>query len=157
MASLENAQNNHSAASIDALDRTRRRLMVVVVITSSIMLLSQVAGAAFFDTVPRVLKNTLILAGVAGSLLFVVFMMRFHRFQMRVHADPELRMKLNDERVVALRREAIMHGWVAVLVATAFGVSIAPFTDLPDQAVLPVLLLLAVNTPLVSILIRDRG
>ena len=147
----------HSAASIDALDRTRRQLMIVVVITSSIMLLSQVAGVALFDQMPRLLRNTLILAGVAGSLIFVVFMMRFHRFQMRVHADPELRKKLNDERVIALRREAIMHGWVAVLVATAFGVSIAPFADLPDQVVLPVLLLLAVNTPIVSLLIRDRG
>lgn len=157
MTSLGNTQESHSAASIDALDRTRRHLMIVVVITSSIMLLSQAAGAAFFDSVPRILKNTLILTGVAGSLLFVVFMMRYQRFQMRVHADPELRKRLDDERVIALRRDAIMHGWAVVLVAVAIGVGLAPFADLPDQVVLPVLLLLAVNTPIVSLLIRDRG
>ena len=156
MTSLETTPKTHTAASIDALDRSRRHLMIVVVITSSIMLLSQAAGSAFFDHTPQILKNVLILAGVAGSLLFVVFMMRYNRFQMRVLADPDLRKRLDDERVLSLRREAIMHGWVAVLVVVAIGVGIAPFVELPDQAVLPVLLLLAVHTPLVSFLIRDR-
>lgn len=157
MTSLEKTQESHSAASIDALDRTRRNLMIVVVITSSIMMLSQAAGSAFFDQMPVILRNTLIFAGVTGSLLFVVFMMRFQMFQTRVQGDPELRKRLDDERILTLRREAIMHGWVVVLLALAAGVAVAPFADLPDQAVLPVLLLLAVNTPIVSLLIRDRG
>jgi hypothetical protein len=156
MTSLDSKLLDRSANDIDALDRSRRHLFVLVIITSSIMLLSQAAGAAFFHDMPPLLSKILILAGVAGSLLFVVFMMRYQRFQMRVHGDPELRKRLDDERVITLRKEAIMHGWVAVLVAVAAGVALAPFVELPDQAVLPVLLLLAVNTPLVSFLIRDR-
>ena len=77
----------------------------------------------------------------AGAAVWLVAMGRYHRFQRRILADPELRRRLDDERVITLRREAVYRGWLVLVVAVALGVVVAPFVELPDQAVLLTLLL----------------
>lgn len=157
MATPDSHDNLDPPADIDALDRARRRMLTAVLVTSTLWLLPQILQGILGDGMPRVLSTTMILAGVAGALAWMFFMLRFHRFQTRVHGDPELRGRLDDERVLAVRREAIYRGWLLVVVALGLGVAVAPFAELPDQAVLMTLMLLAVNAPIVFFLVLDRG
>lgn len=157
---METTDSNHgtnSIAEIEALDQSRRHILVAVATTSTLWMLPEILRGVFGDTLPQVFNNVLILAGVIGSLAFMVFMFRFHRFQMRVLGDPELRQRLDDERVLELRREAIYRGWIILVIALAICVAVAPFTELPDQAVLLTLMLFGVNSPIVWFLILDRG
>ena len=146
-----------SNTELDALDRSRRHMLMAVVITSILMLLPQIVRGIKDDLLPGALNTALVLVGVVGSLAFVIFMMRFHRFQMRVHGDPELRQRMNDERVIEMKMKAVYRAWVTVVVAVALGVAVAPFADLPDQVVLLTLMLLSVNAPIIFFLILDRN
>ena len=157
MASPGSHERPDSTADLDALDRSRRHMLIAVVATSTLMLLPQILQGILDDKLPDKLGSALILAGIAGALAFVVFMLRFHRFQTRVHGDPELRQRLDDERVLEMRREAVYRGWVTLVVVVGLGVAVAPFAALPDQAVLLTLMLLAVNAPILFFLALDRS
>ena len=109
------------------------------------------------DGIPHRLNIALVIAGIVVALAYVVFMLRYHRFQMRVLGDPELRQRLDDERVIELRKEAIYRGWITLVLAVGLGVAVAPFADLPDQAILLTLMLLAVNAPIMFFLALDRS
>lgn len=157
MVTADSTSNRDSTTEIDALERSRRHMLTAVVATSTLWLLPQIVQGIKDDWLPGPLNTALVLAGVVGALAYVVFMMRFHRFQMRVHADPELRRRLNDERVLEMRMKAVYRTWVILVVAVALGVAAAPFTDLPDTPVLLTLMLLAVNSPIIFFLVMDRG
>ena len=144
------------AGTIEALDRARRRMLVAVVVTSTLWLLPQILVSVSEDLLPGAAIAALSLAGVLGAMAWMVFMWRFHRFQQRVLGQPELRRRIDDERVQQLRREAVFRAWVLLVLVIGAGVAASPFTALPDQAILQTLLLLAVNAPLVFFLILDR-
>ena len=146
-----------SISELDALDRSRRHMLIAVVTTSTLWLVPQILRGVFDEGLPQALNNALIVAGVVGALAYVFFMLRFHRFQMRIHGDPELRERLDDERVIELRKESIYRGWIILVLAVGLGVAVAPFADLPDQPVLLTLMLLAVNAPIMFFLALDRG
>ncbi len=143
-------------ALVEALERARRHMLLAVVVTTTVWLLPQILVSAAEGLLPGTLVAVLSLAGVLGALAWMVFMWRFHRFQQRVLAQPELRQHLDDERVQQLRREAVFRAWVLLVVVIGAGVAASPFTALPDQAVLTTLLLLAVDAPLVFFLVLDR-
>jgi hypothetical protein len=151
------AADTRPVDEIEALDRSRRHMLVTVIVASTASMLPWILRGALGESLPPTLNTVLILVGVAGAVAYVVFMMRFHRFQTRVHGDPALRARLDDERVLALRREAISRGWLVLVVVLGLGVAVAPFAALPDQAVLMVLLLVAVNAPIGFFLFLDRG
>lgn len=145
-----------SPADLEALDRSRRQMLASVVITSALWLVPQILQTALGDGLPRPVTAMLILAGLAGAVVWMVFMWRMHRFQQRVLASDDLRHRLDDERVIALRREAIYRGWVVLLILLAIGVAVAPFVELPVMAVLLTLLLVGVDAPIVFFLALDR-
>jgi hypothetical protein len=145
-----------SPADLEALDRSRRQMLASVVITSALWLVPQILQTALGDGLPRTVTAVLILAGLAGAVAWMVFMWRMHRFQQRVLASDDLRHRLDDERVIALRREAIYRGWVVLLILLAIGVAVAPFVELPVMAVLLTLLLVGVDGPIVFFLALDR-
>lgn len=146
-----------STNDLDVLDRSRRQMLITVVATSSVWMLAQIIQSIFQNRLPQSLNAILVIAGIIGALAFVVFMLRFHRFQMKVLADPELRQRLDDERVIELRKKAIYRGWIILIIAIAIGVAVAPFIDLPGQVVLLTLMLIGVNAPIVFFLALDRG
>jgi len=146
---------SRSPSDLDALERSRRRMLMAVVAASTLWLAPQIVRGFFPTGLPHALSASLALAGMAGALAYLVFMMRFHGFQRRVLGDPELRERMNDERVIALRREAIYRGWIVLVLAVGLGVAAAPFTDLPDQATLLTLLLVAVDAPILFFLALD--
>lgn len=146
----------HSLDEIEALERSRRRMLLSVVIALAVWIVPQILHTSLEDGLPRPVYAALVLAGIAGALVFVVLMLRYHRFQTRVQSDPELRRRLDDERVVALRKEAIYRGWWTVALAIALGVAIAPFVEIPDQGLLLTLMLIVVNAPIVYFLVLDR-
>lgn len=157
MVVTESPAGRPSNAEIEALDRYRRQMLIALVAATTLWIVPQILREALVNWLPQALNNTLILAGVAGALAYVVLMMRFHRYQRRIQADPDLRERLDDERVIELRKTAVYRGWVALVVAIGLGVAVAPFTDLPDQAVLLTLMLVAVNTPILFFLALDRS
>ena len=152
--------NEHAApnpaAEIETLERSRRRMLASVVVTSALWLVPQIVQGLWAGALPRGLAVALVLAGVGGALAWMAFMWRYHSFQQRVMTDPELRSRLDDERVVALRKDAILRGWGVLVAALAAGVAAAPFVDLPDVPVMLTLLLVGVNAPIVFFLILDR-
>ena len=145
-----------SGDQIESLERARRRMLVAVVIATTAWFLPQILHGVLAEGLPRAATAALIVVGVAGALVYVASMWRFHRFRQRVQGDPELRRRLDDERVAALRREAICRGWIVLVIALGVGVAAAPFVELPAQAVLLTLLLVAVDAPLVFFLALDR-
>ncbi|MEN8006045.1 MAG: hypothetical protein ABFS42_03480 [Candidatus Krumholzibacteriota bacterium] len=157
MVATESHVGLKSTSELDALDRSRRHMLIAVVATSTLWLVPQILRSAFDEGLPQVLNIALIVAGVVGALAYVFFMLRFHRFQKRILGDPGLRERLDDERVLILRKEAIYRGWVILVLAVGLGVAVAPFADLPDQAILLTLMLLAVNSPILFFLVLDRG
>ncbi len=147
---------SHSTTDIDALERSRRLMLLAVVATSTLMLLPMILYGIIGERLPRMLHDGLIIATIVGALTYVVFMMRFHRFQKRVLSDPDLRQRMDDERVLEMRKEAIYRGWMILVLVIGLGVSVAPFVDLPAQAVLLALMLVAVNMPILFFLDLDR-
>lgn len=148
---------NDSTNDLDVLERSRRQMLIAVVATSSVWMVAQIVQAIFNNRLPSPFNAILVIAGIIGALAFVVFMLRFHRFQMKVLADPKLRQRLDDERVIELRKEAIYRGWIILIIAIAIGVAVAPFIDLPGQVVLLTLMLIGVNAPIMFFLALDRG
>jgi hypothetical protein len=144
------------AAQIEILDRSRRRMLASVVATSVLWFVPQIVQGLWAGALPRGLTIVLVLAGIGAAFAWMGFMWRYHSFQQRVLADPDLRSRLDDERVVALRKDAILHGWAVLVAALGVGVAAAPFVDLPDMPVMLLLLLLAVDGPIVAFLILDR-
>lgn len=157
MSTSPSIANHSSPAEIEALDRSRRQMLVAVVVTTALWMIPQILRGIGGDRLPHTLSAVMILIGVAGALANVFFMLRYHRFQMRVLADPDLRERLDDERVLDVRREAIYRGWVILVLLIGLGIGVAPFADLPDQAVLLTLMLVAVNAPILFFLALDRG
>ncbi len=157
MTNVKSHNHHTSLGQLDALEQSRRIMLLAVIITSNLWLLPLIIQNIFEDSLSRGLYSVLVIAGILGGLVWMVSMFKYHRFQMRVLEDPELRERLDDERVLEIRREAIYRGWFVLVVALALGVGAAPFFDLPDQAVLLSLLLLGVNAPIVFFLILDRG
>lgn len=154
------ASNPHPAqsivAEIESLERSRRAVLIAVVVTSAAWMLPQIVQSVMAESIPRLLNNALIITGILGALAFTGFMLRYHHFQTKVHGDPQLRSHLDDERIVELRKEAIYRGWFTVMVMIAAGVGIAPFAELPDQAILLALMLVAGNAPILFFLALDR-
>lgn len=148
---------NDTTNDLDVLDRSRRQMLIAVVATSSVWMVAQIIQSIFNNRLPSPFNAILVIAGIIGALAFMVFMLRFHRFQMKVLADPKLRQRLDDERILELRKEAIYRGWIILIIAIAIGVAVAPFIDLPGQVVLLTLMLIGVNSPIVFFLALDRG
>jgi len=148
--------NSNTMVEIEALERSRRHMLVAVLIASTIWFAQMILSGLVGDGLPANLKIALFAAGMVGALAFMLLMFRFHRFQMRVHGDPALRERLNDERIQEVRREAIYRSWWVLVIAVALGVAVAPFVELPDQALLLTLMLVAVNGPIVFFLALDR-
>ena len=145
-----------SLPDLDALERTRRNMLVAVAATVTLWLAPQIVRAGTQGRLPHALDTVLLLGGMVGALAYVVFMLRFHRFQKRILSEPRLREMMNDERIGALRREAVYRGWIVLVVAVALGVAVAPFVELPVRAVLLTLLLVAVDAPILFYLALDR-
>jgi hypothetical protein len=141
---------------VESLERWRRQMLATVVVTTILWFVPQILQTVLADGLPAAARAALVVAGLLAALVWMLAMWRYHRFQQRVHADPELRRRLDDERVLALRREAIYRGWLVLVVAVALGVAVAPFVELPDQAVLLTLLLIGVDAPIVFFLALDR-
>ncbi len=142
---------------VESLEKSRRHMMISLVGTLLLWFVPQILEDAVPDAMPHALKATCVFLGMAGGLLWVVLMLRYHRFQNMVRNRPELRDRLNDERIGQLRREAIYRGWVVLLVFVAAGVALAPFVALPVQALLLTLLMVGVSAPLLFFLWLDRG
>jgi uncharacterized membrane protein len=85
------------------------------------------------------------------------FLWRMHRFKRRLQADPATRDRLEDERVREVRREAIYRSWFALVVALGLGVALTALVSVPARPLMLVLLLLAVDAPIVFFLVLDRG
>jgi len=154
--------DDHAAASptpavLDQLERARRRMLLAVVATSAVWLAPQIVIAVSESVLPGTVVAALSAAGVVGAVTWMVFMWRFHRFQASVQRQPELRRLLNDERIVAVRREAVFRTWAVMIVMLAAGVAAGPFVPLPGQAVVLALLLVAVDAPILFFLALDRG
>lgn len=154
---VTNNSTQSAAHQIEALDRSRRQMLASVAITSVLWFLPSIVQGLWAGTLPRGLNIVLILAGIAGAAVWMFSMWRYHNFQQKVQADPELRRRLDDERVIALRKEAILGGWGILLAALTVGVALAPFVELPDVPVMLILLLVGVNAPILIFLILDRG
>ena len=157
MTAPESRESLKTFSQLDALDRSRRHMLTAVVATSTLWILPQILQGVLYETLPHIVNSILVIAGMTGGLAWMAFMFRYHRFQMRVLGDPELKKRLDDERITQIRREAIYRGWFVLVVAVAIGVFVAPFAELPDQAVLLSLMLLGVNAPIVFFLVMDRG
>lgn len=156
MATPTSIDGRDPAIALDALERSRRHMLTAVVVTSILWIVPQILQDVLSEGLSGPARGALILAGLAGGLIWMVSMWRFHRFQQQVLDDPDLRRRLDDERVLALRREAIYRGWIVMVVAVSLGVAAAPFVELPDLAVLLTLLLLGVNAPIMFFLALDR-
>jgi hypothetical protein len=154
---VANNSTQSVAHQIEVLDRSRRQMLASVVVTSVLWFLPQIVQGLWAGSLPPVLNKVLIVAGLAGAGVWMAAMWRYHRFQQKVQADPELRRRLDDERVIALRKEAILRGWGILLAALTVGVALAPFVELPDVPVMLILLLVGVNAPILIFLILDRG
>ena len=148
--------NVPTIAEIEALEQSRRGVLIAVVVASVAWLGPQAIQGAFADSLPTLLNNALIIVGVLGSLAFMAFMFRYHRFERKILANPQLHSHLDDERVVEVRKEAVYRGWITLAIVIAAGVAAAPFTELPDQSVLLTLLLVAVNAPILFFLALDK-
>jgi hypothetical protein len=156
MATATPSPTPHTAAELEALERSRRHMLAAVVITSALWLVPPIVQGFAGEALPRTLRSVLVLVGVLGALAWMLFMWRFHRFQGRVQNDPALRAQLDDERILALRRESICRGWMVLVIALGLGIAAAPFTELPDVALLYALMLVAVNAPILFFLALDR-
>ena len=143
-------------SELEDLDCARRHMLLALVIASILMLLPQILMSVSEESVPHAVTAGLAIAAMVGGFVWMGFMWRFHRFQQRVKNRPELRGFLNDERVMAIRREAVFRTWFVLVVIIGLGVAVAPFVTLPDQTVLLTLLLVAVDTPLLFFLALDR-
>ena len=142
---------------VEALERSRRRLMIALVITILLWFVPQILDDLAPAALPHTLRSILVVLGVVGGLLWMGFMLRYNRFQRMVRNRPELRERLDDERIGQLRHQAVYRGWVALLICVAVGVAVAPFVTIPDQALLLTLLLVGVTAPIVFFLWLDRG
>lgn len=141
---------------IEAMDRARRQMLIMVVVTCTLFLAPQIVLTFSAGHLSRAAVVILTLAGMAGAVAWMVQMWRYHRFQKRLCERPDLRRRLEDERVRALRLQAIYRAWWVLAVVVAIGVGIGPFVELPHMAVLLTLLLLTVNLPIVFFLALDR-
>lgn len=142
---------------IDALDRARRQMLVAVVAASLVWLLPQVVLTAGNEELATPWLQTMSVVAVAGALAWMFFMWRYHRFRRRVESDEQLRERLDDERVREVRRESIYRSWWVLVVVIGLGVGLSALTELRAQPVLLVLLLVAVDAPLLFFLALDRG
>lgn len=153
---MNDSASEPTPSALEGLDRARRHMLLALVIASVLMLLPQILLSVSEDHVPHAVTAGLAIAAMVGGFVWMGFMWRFHRFQQRVKNRPELRRHLNDERVVAIRREVVFRSWVVLVVLLAAGVAVAPFVALPDQAVLLTLRLVAVDAPILFFLTLDR-
>ncbi len=154
--------NNEAALSpleneIETLEASRRRMLLSVALFMLLWFLPQILEELGTEAFSGSLRSLFAILGAAGGIVWMVLMFRFHRLQTKVRNRPELRERLNDERIVQLRREAVYRAWVTLLVLVAMGVALAPFAELPSQALLMTLLLVGVDAPILFFLWLDRG
>jgi amino acid permease len=140
----------------EAMDRVRRQMLIMVVVACTAWFAPQIVLTFSAELLSRTVVVILTLAGMAGAVAWMVQMWRYHRFQKRLGERPDLRHRLDDERVRTLRLQAIYRAWWVLAVVVAIGVGIGPFVELPHMAVLLTLLLLTVNLPIVFFLSLDR-
>ena len=96
---------------IEALDRARRRMLILVAVTCTLWFAPQIVLAFSADLLPRVAVVILTLAGMAGAVAWMSQMWCYHRFQQRLLERPDQRRHLDDERVRALRLQAVYRAW----------------------------------------------
>ncbi len=156
MAGTEEMVFQDGFAEIEALDHCRRRMIAAIVVSVAFWFVPQILQGLWESLLPRPVLVALVALGIAGGLAYMFFMMRFHRLQMRILADPRLDGSLNDERILALRQTAIHRGWVAMLVTMALGLGISFLVEIPDHVILLILLLVAIEVPLLAFLVLDR-
>lgn len=143
--------------TIESLDRVRRRMLWAVVVTSLLWLLPQITLVGGADDLPATWRVPLVVATLFGAGAWMFFMWRMRRFNRRLRADPATRDRLEDERVREVRREAIYRSWFVIVVTLGLGVALSALVSVPSQPLMLVLLLLAVDAPIVFFLVLDRG
>jgi hypothetical protein len=97
------------------------------------------------------------LIAVAGGALWLLVLLRLHRLQLAIQADPALREALNDERIRHTRQRAFNTGFVVVLGYLAGMRVLCSRLDVSAAVSLQLGLFLAVTSTLSAFLVYDRN
>lgn len=153
---------------IERQDRLRRRMLIGFVVAMIALYLPKILREALETELPDGLRGVLIVIGLVGSVLFVVYMMRLLIFGAKLAQSPGLAAVLLDERVRTVwSRACAVAFWVVITllaaasalpaVAWAFTDSGAVVSERVGAVVADAGLLVGVVTAITAFLVLDRG
>lgn len=153
---------------IERQDRLRRRMLIGFVVAMIALYLPKILRESLETELPDGLRGVLIVIGLVGTVLFVVYMMRLLIFGAKLAQSPGLAAVLFDERVRAVwSRACAVAFWVVITllaaasalpaVAWAFTDSGAVVSERVGAVVADAGLLVGVVTAITAFLVLDRG
>lgn len=153
---------------IERLDRQRRRMLVGFVVAVIALWGPNILRGALRTELPNGVRGALIMIGLVGTVLFVVYMMRLFIFGAKLAQSPNLVAVLLDERVRAISSRACAAGFWAVMtllfvasalpaVAWAYTGYGAIVSERVGAVVADTGILVGVVTAIVAFLVLDRG